>query len=84
MLRAEDCRAAIEAIITEASGCDFTITASFGVTDIRRSGFELEKLLADADFAAYASKNTGRNSVTIFQVPTKTRAEKLDSSWGFN
>ena len=84
MLRAEDCRAAIEAIITEASGCDFTITASFGVTDIRRSGFELEKLLADADFAAYTSKHADRNRVTMFQVPAKNRAEKLDSSWGFN
>ncbi|KGJ89693.1 GGDEF domain-containing protein [Colwellia psychrerythraea] len=69
MLRAEACRAAIEAIITEESGCDFSITASFGVTDVKRSGFDLDKLLADSDGAAYASKHAGRNRVTIFQVP---------------
>lgn len=84
MLRAEACRAAIEEIITEESGCEFSITASFGVTDVKRSGFDLEKLLADADFAAYASKNNGRNRVTLFEVPTNDPEEKLDSSWGYS
>ncbi|NQZ28436.1 MAG: GGDEF domain-containing protein [Colwellia sp.] len=84
MLRAEACRAAIEEIITEESGCEFSITASFGVTDVKRSGFDLEKLLADADFAAYASKNNGRNRVTLFEVPTNDAEEKLDSSWGYS
>ena len=84
MLRAEACRAAIEDIITEASGCEFTITASFGVTDVKRSGFDLDKLLADADFAAYSSKNAGRNRVTLFEVPVNEAEEKLDSSWGYS
>lgn len=84
MLRAEACRAAIEEIITEESGHDFSITASFGVTDIKRSGFNLDKLLADADMAAYASKNTGRNRVTMFEVPQTDQAKKLDSSWNYN
>ena len=81
ILRAEDCRVAIEAIITEASGCDFTITASFGVTDVKRSSFDLEKLLADADFAAYASKHTGRNQVTVFQPKTPEETKLLNNSW---
>lgn len=80
MLRAEACRVAIEEIITEASGYDFSITASFGVTDAKRSGFELDKLLADADMAAYDSKNNGRNRVTIHQVP-ENKPEPLDNSW---
>ncbi|PKI17354.1 GGDEF domain-containing protein [Colwellia sp. 12G3] len=84
MMRAEDCRAAIEAIITTASGCDFTLTASFGVTDVKRSGYNLEQLMADADFATYASKHVGRNRVTMFSVPDKTETEKLDPSWGYN
>ena len=84
MLRAEACRAAIEEIITEESGCDFSITASFGVTDAKRSGFDLDKLLADADLAAYASKHAGRNRITLFQVPTKDTTEKLDNSWAYN
>ncbi|TMM43966.1 GGDEF domain-containing protein [Colwellia ponticola] len=68
ILRAEACRAAIEAITTAESGYEFSITASFGVTDVVRSGYNLEKLLADADSAAYVSKNSGRNRVTTFDV----------------
>ncbi len=84
MLRAEACRAAIEEIITEESGYDFSITASFGVTDVRRSGFDLDKLLADADFAAYASKKTGRNKVTMFEVPETEKPAQLNSAWNYN
>ena len=83
MLRAEACRAAIEAIITEESGHDFSITASFGVTDVKRSGFTLDKLLADADMAAYTSKNTGRNRVTLFERPQTEKPKKLDNSWNY-
>ncbi len=84
VLRAEACRAAIENTITEESGNNFTITASFGITDVTRSGFDLEKLLTDADFAAYESKHAGRNRLTVFE-PKKNEAgeegEQLDNSW---
>ena len=80
-LRAEACRSAIEDIITEASGCDFTITASFGVTDVKRSGFDLENLLGDADFSTYASKHAGRNRVTVFQPKTPETSKSLNSTW---
>lgn len=83
MLRAEACRAAIEAIITEESGHDFSITASFGVTDVKRSGFTLDKLLADADMAAYTSKNAGRNRITLFEIPQTEKPKKLDNSWDY-
>lgn len=83
MLRAEACRAAIEAIITEESGHDFSITASFGVTDVKRSGFTLDKLLADADMAAYTSKNAGRNRITMFEIPQTEKPKKLDNSWDY-
>jgi diguanylate cyclase (GGDEF)-like protein len=83
MLRAEACRIAIESIITEESGHDFAITASFGVTDVKRSGFDLDTLLADADMAAYDSKKSGRNKVTVHQVPFKDSEDKLDSSWSY-
>mgnify|MGYP000092771121 CR=1 FL=1 len=63
--RAEACRQAIENINTQDSGFIFTITASFGVTDAHVSGFELDKLLADADSAAYAAKRAGRNQVSV-------------------
>ena len=80
-LRAEECRHAIEDIITEASGHDFRITASFGVTDAKTSGFNLEKLLADADEAAYTSKHSGRNRVTVYEVETTPKQAQLDGSW---
>ena len=83
MLRAEDCRAAIEAIITEESTHEFTITASFGVTDVKRSGFNLDNLLADADMAAYESKRSGRNRVTVHQVP-EPKKPSLDNAWSLD
>jgi len=84
MLRAEACRAAIQAIITEGSGCGkFSITASFGVTDVNRSGYSLEKLVGDADFAAYASKHADRNRVTMFQVPEENKPAALNTAWEY-
>jgi diguanylate cyclase (GGDEF)-like protein len=80
ILRAEACRAAIEDIITEPSGHDFTITASFGVTDVKRSGFDLDTLLADTDLAAYQSKNSGRNRITVHPEPEK-KDKPLDNTW---
>jgi diguanylate cyclase (GGDEF)-like protein len=65
-VHAESCREAIAAINTEDSGFDFTMTASFGVTDAKTSGYKLGTLLADADSAAYDSKKAGRNQVTLF------------------
>lgn len=81
VIRAETCRAAIENTITEESGNNFNITASFGITDVTRSGFDLEKLLTDADFAAYESKHAGRNRVTVFEPQENGKGKSLDNSW---
>ena len=72
MQRAQACRQAIANINTADSGFDYTITASFGVTDTKSSSFELEKLLADADSAAYDAKRGGRNQVSLFQPNMQT------------
>jgi diguanylate cyclase (GGDEF)-like protein len=74
--RAEACRKAIEKINTAESGFDFTITASFGVSSTKTSDYDLDKLLADADSAAYASKHAGRNRVTPFK-PEKTDSKNV-------
>jgi len=79
-IRAEACRIAIEGIITEASGSDFSVSASFGVTDVTRSGFRLSGLLKDADRAMYISKKEGRNQVTRF-ISKQMKGQTLDNSW---
>ena len=79
--RAEACRLAIASIDTTDSGFDFSITASFGVTDAKTSGFNLEKLLADADSAAYSAKHAGRNQTKVFHRKNATaKIIQLDAS----
>lgn len=65
--RAEACRAAIESINTSATGHNFSVSASFGVTDAKHSGYALDKLLANADLAAYQAKHNGRNKVSVYK-----------------
>jgi diguanylate cyclase (GGDEF)-like protein len=65
--RAETCRAAIESINTSATGHNFSVSASFGVTDAKHSGYTLDNLLANADLAAYQAKHNGRNKVSVFK-----------------
>ena len=71
MIIAEDvankCRSAIERIDYPSLGLNAPITASFGVSDCKVSGFELTSLLADADSAMYASKEHGKNCVNTFR-----------------
>ena len=65
--RAEACRAAIGSINTSLTGHNFSVSASFGVTDVKNSGYTLDKLLANADLATYQAKNSGRNKVSVYK-----------------
>lgn len=71
--QAEACRKAIIKINTEESGFKFFISASFGITDTKTSGYKLDQLLADADTATYSSKHIGRNQVSIFRPEMKKK-----------
>lgn len=64
---AEKCRKAIAETETEGSGYQFSITASFGLTDSERCGYQLDKLYACADAALYCSKDAGRNRICLFE-----------------
>ena len=64
---AEKCRRAIEKVDTSATGHQFTLTASFGVSDSSVCGYEFTTLFAGADRALYRSKDLGRNQVFNYQ-----------------
>ena len=63
---AEKYRQALARLDTQTCGSVFAVSASFGITDTVTSGYNLERLLADADEAMYQSKRNGRDQVTIF------------------
>jgi len=44
---------------------DIKVTASFGVSELRKKHISFESLLREADSALYAAKNSGRNCVVI-------------------
>jgi diguanylate cyclase len=59
-------RERIAAIDSHENGAKFQVSASFGVTSTRLSGYQLDRLMADADSALYKSKDEGRNRVSVF------------------
>ncbi len=57
------------------SGNQFTLTASFGVSDPSICGHEFTKLLAGTDRALYQAKDLGRNKVFNYQTNSYVFAE---------
>ena len=56
-----------------SGGCNVPVTASIGVACSTHSGYEYQKLLADADRAMYSAKQGGRNSVAA-ALPSRASA----------
>ena len=69
---AEKCRQAIERIDSSPIGQEFKISASFGVTDCKISGYALENLMSDCDAALYRAKRSGRNRVVCVKAQERT------------
>ncbi|MRX27679.1 GGDEF domain-containing protein [Kangiella sp. HZ709] len=65
---AEKCRKAIEAVDTSDSGHKFPLSASFGITTTRLSGYELSKVIGDADKTMYQAKAAGKNQVCCVEI----------------
>jgi diguanylate cyclase (GGDEF)-like protein len=63
---AEKCRKKIIQIDSSASGHQFYVSASFGVTDSSNSGYVYTKLMTYADKAMYTAKVAGRNMVVDY------------------
>jgi len=49
---------------------DFSVTISFGLTSLHQKD-TVDSLLNQADIALYQAKNTGKNSIKVYQTPTK-------------
>ncbi len=72
---AEAMRAEIAALHATESGPNFPVSASFGVTAARWSGYDLLQLLAQADSALYQAKRDGRNRVVAVAGPPAANSE---------
>jgi diguanylate cyclase (GGDEF)-like protein len=72
---AEKMRQSIAAMIGAEGEPEFEVTASFGVTAARWSGYSLMQLLAQADSALYQAKREGRNRVIAIAGPPAANSE---------
>jgi len=63
---AERLRQAISALVFEAAGQTFSITASLGISECSGEGDSLESLLERSDAALYQAKKAGRNRAVIW------------------
>lgn len=66
---AEDIRKGLMAIEPKETGHDFRITASFGITISRVSGYDLDVLMKHSDEALYEAKHAGRNRISVYSMP---------------
>lgn len=64
--RCEQLRAAVSSVTAQEHGMTSSITASFGLSSTKLSGYDLPTLLAHADAALYGAKRAGRNRVMAF------------------
>lgn len=64
--RADDIRQTCAETIIQHAGENLGVTLSFGVAAYPEHGQTMEQIIANADFALYTSKQTGRNRVTIW------------------
>jgi diguanylate cyclase (GGDEF)-like protein len=63
---AEQLRRIIERDPIKTAGGELYVTCSFGVDSAKEGGYDLQKLLQDADIALYRAKHAGRNRVEPF------------------
>jgi len=62
----EAMRLTIEQLDCSESGAELKVSASFGVTSTRFSGYKLAMLLTHADIALFEAKNKGRNQIKCY------------------
>jgi diguanylate cyclase (GGDEF)-like protein len=65
LARVEQMRAAVASVALGEGAPGVTISASFGISSAANSGYELRKLMSDADEALYQAKRDGRNRISL-------------------
>jgi diguanylate cyclase (GGDEF)-like protein len=75
-LAAERLREAARKPFKTLADVDLTLTISLGVTGFRPEAADVKTLLGEADRALYASKEGGRNRVTVFRPPEECAEQK--------
>ncbi|PWK54209.1 GGDEF domain-containing protein [Pleionea mediterranea] len=76
---AEGIRKGLMQLNTKESGFEFTVTASFGVTVSRISGYNFDTLMKHSDLALYESKHSGRNKTTVYSMPPTESNDEIES-----
>lgn len=66
LARVEQMRLAIATVSAGEDVTDVQVSASFGVATTASSGYELRRLMMDADKALYQAKREGRNRISLF------------------
>jgi diguanylate cyclase (GGDEF)-like protein len=75
-LAAERLREAARKPFKTLADVDLTLTISLGVTGFRPASADAKTLLGEADRALYASKEGGRNRVSVFRALARESAEE--------
>ena len=65
LARVELMRATVASVSLGQDALGVTISASFGISSTANSGYELRKLMSDADEALYQAKRDGRNRISL-------------------
>ena len=78
--RCERLRESLTSVSIHSDNPDFRPSASFGLSSTTSSGYELRRLLADADAALYEAKRSGRNRVVQFGSPTTAQSRYVDDA----
>lgn len=66
---AERIRLKVAATVIGFEECSFQLTASFGISSLRKEDKKIDDLIARADAALYQAKENGRDATVIYGMP---------------
>ncbi|MFQ3235743.1 MAG: GGDEF domain-containing protein [Paraglaciecola sp.] len=82
-LLAQRCRQAITTIDSQSCGHQFSLSASFGVSDAQTCSYQLDRLFGGADAAVFKCKDLSHNCVSNFGSPQLTVTKSANPIYVF-